>query len=36
MTNNPLPQRVARAVGEGGVVFFAGMHLTLKEWLGRK
>ena len=36
MADQPFSQRVARVVGEGWGCLFAGMHLALKEWLGRK
>ena len=35
MAELPLPQRVGKTAG-GGVVFFTGMHVALKEWLERK
>jgi len=36
MADQPFSQRVARVAGEGWGCLFAGMHLALKEWLGRK
>jgi hypothetical protein len=36
MAELPLPQRVARTIGERQDCLFTGMHLALKGWLGRK
>jgi hypothetical protein len=36
MAAQPLTQRVAIAAGEGCGSLFAGVHLALKGWLGRK
>jgi hypothetical protein len=36
MANQPLTQRVAMTAGEWWGCLFAGVHLTLNGWLGRK